>query len=105
MIVVVGRVKTDAHKREELVAVGQRVAVASRAEPGCISYRLYEDTETENDFVFVEEWESDEALKLHFATPHIRDFMKAVPATLVAPPDVRFHTIAKSMDIAEVASG
>ncbi len=105
MIVVVGRVRSDADKRAELVRVGQAVAKASRAESGCISYRLYEDTEIENDFVFVEEWESSEALQLHFATPHVRDFMQAIAATIVAPPDVKFHTIESSMDLADVGGG
>jgi quinol monooxygenase YgiN len=105
MIVVVGRVRTDAAKREALVLVGQAVAAASRTEAGCISYRLYEDTEVENEFVFVEEWDSDEALKLHFTTPHISEFLQAIPATIVAPPDVKFHTIASSLDLAEVTRG
>jgi quinol monooxygenase YgiN len=37
MVVVVGRVQTDADKREALIRVGQAVAAASRQEPGCIS--------------------------------------------------------------------
>jgi len=105
MIVVVGRVKTDAEKREQLIAIGQAVAAASRAEAGCVSYRLYEDTEIENEFVFVEEWEDDAALKRHFATAHISDFMRAIPAAIVEPPDVKFHTIASSMDLADVSGG
>jgi quinol monooxygenase YgiN len=105
MILVVGRVKTDADRREALVRVGQAVAAASRAEAGCISYRLYEDTEINNEFVFVEEWESGEALQRHFTTPHVGAFMQAIPATIVAPPDVKFHTIASSMDLAEVSGG
>jgi quinol monooxygenase YgiN len=105
MIVVVGRVISDAEKREELIRVGQTVAAASRREAGCISYRLYEDTEVEDEFVFVEEWESDAALKEHFTTPHIADFMGAIPATLVSPPDVKFHTIASSIDLSQVAAG
>jgi quinol monooxygenase YgiN len=105
MVVVVGRVKTDADKREALIRVGQTVAAASRQEPGCISYRLYEDTEIENEFVFVEEWESSEALQQHFATTHVGEFMEAITATLVAPPDVKFHTIASSMDLSEVTGG
>jgi quinol monooxygenase YgiN len=105
MIVVVGRVRSDADKREALMRVGQAVAAASRAEAGCISYRLYEDTEVDNEFVFVEEWDSDEALKRHFATAHVREFLQAIPATIVAPPDVKFHTIASSLDLAEVTGG
>ena len=104
MIVVVGRVRTDADKRAELVRVGQAVAAASRAEAGCISYRLYEDTEVENEFVFVEEWDSSEALQQHFATTHVGEFMRAIPATIVGPPDVKFHTIASSMDLADVTT-
>jgi quinol monooxygenase YgiN len=105
MIVVVGRVKTDKEKRDSLIRVGHSVAAASREETGCISYRVYEDTELENEFVFVEEWESSEALQRHFSTAHVGEFMRAIPATNVAPPDVKFHTIAGTMDLAEVSAG
>jgi quinol monooxygenase YgiN len=105
MIVVVGRVSSDADKREELIRVGQTVAAASVEEPGCVSYRLYEDVGTPNEFVFVEEWESQEALQAHFATPHVRDFMRAIQATLVGSPDVKFHTIESSLDLADVPAG
>jgi quinol monooxygenase YgiN len=105
MIVVVGRVQTDAEKRDALVDVGQTVAAASRQEAECISYRLYEDTERPNEFVFVEEWEDSEALQQHFASSHVREFMQAIPATVTAPPDVKFHTIASTMDLADVSAG
>ncbi len=104
MIVVVGRVRTDAARREALIRVGQTVAAASRQEAGCISYRVYEDTELENDFVFVEEWDSDDALQRHFATPHIAEFMQAVPEAIMEPPDVKFHTIAQTVDLADVST-
>ncbi len=104
MIVVVGRIQTDAEKRAELIRVGHAVASASRAEAGCLSYRLYQDTESTTDFVFVEEWESEETLQSHFATAHIAEFMKAIPATITAPPDVKFHTVERSRDLAEVSS-
>ncbi len=105
MIVVVGRVSTDAGKRDELVRIGEKVAAASRAEPGCINYRLYEATDLDNQFVFVEEWESDDALKQHFATSHIAEFMQAIPGAITAPPDVKFHTISSSLDLADVSGG
>jgi quinol monooxygenase YgiN len=105
MIVVVGRVVTDADRRDELVRIGQTVARASREEAGCLSYRLYQDTELENEFVFVEEWESNDVLQRHFATSHVGEFMQAIQATLVAPPDVKFHTIASTMDLSDVTAG
>jgi quinol monooxygenase YgiN len=104
MIVVVGRVQTDADRRAALIGVGHAVAAASRQETGCISYRLYEDTERANEFVFVEEWESSDALQQHFATEHVDAFMRAITATLMGPPDVKFHTIASTMDLADVST-
>ena len=102
MIVVVGRVVTDAGKRDELIRIGQTIARSSRDEDGCLSYRVYEDTEREHEFVFVEEWASEEALRRHFATEHVAEFMGAVLGALTAPPDVKFHTIASSLDLADV---
>ncbi len=105
MIVVVGRVQTDATKREALVRLGEAVASASRRETGCINYHLYEETERENHFVFIEEWESQAALEQHFATSHVNQFMRGIPATIVAPPEVKFHTIASTRDLADVGAG
>jgi quinol monooxygenase YgiN len=105
MIVVVGKVKTDAERRDELVRVALENVRASREDEGCLGYRFFQDTEDENAFVFVEEWESQEALEAHFRTPHIAKFMAAFPATLAEPPDVKFHTVASTVDIAQVAGG
>jgi len=104
MIVVVGRVKTDTEKREALIQIAQKVAAASRAEAGCISYRIYEDTESAHEFVFVEEWESEEALQTHFRTGHIAEFMGSILSAIVGAPDVRFHTIASTRDLADVGA-
>ena len=102
MIVVVGRVRTDADRRADLLRIGQAIARASRREDGCLGYRMYEDSEAENEFVFVEEWESQEALQRHFGMPHVAEFMQAIPAAIVGPPDVRFHTVASTVDLADL---
>jgi quinol monooxygenase YgiN len=104
MIVVVGRVVSDAARRDQLVHVGQAVARASREEDGCISYRVYQDSERENEFVFVEEWENQEALDRHFRTAHVAEFMRDIMPTLAVPPDVKFHTVASTVDLAAVSA-
>jgi quinol monooxygenase YgiN len=105
MIVVVGRVSTDDDKRAALIRAGQAVARSSRAEAGCLNYGLYADTENEHEFVFVEEWETEEALQRHFTTPQIAEFMQAITPTIVAPPEVSFHTIHSSRDLSDVSRG
>jgi quinol monooxygenase YgiN len=104
MIVVVGRVQTDDAHRDELIRIGQAVAQASRQEAGCIHYGVFEDTERRNEFVFVEEWQDEEALQEHFRTPHITTFMSSILGAVTAPPAVGFHTIERSRDLSDVAA-
>jgi quinol monooxygenase YgiN len=103
MIVVVGKVWTDAQQRAELVRVGEAVATASREEAGCLDYRVYQRTDDENAFVFVEEWESREALDAHFATAHVATFMRDLAPLMTAPPDVKFHDVSGSRTLADVS--
>jgi quinol monooxygenase YgiN len=105
MIVVVGRVRTDVDRRAELLRIGQTVAAFSRQEPGCISYQICQDTEDEDAFVFVEQWESEDALQAHFGTAHIAQFMAAIRGAIAGPPEVKFHTVASSRDLADIGAG
>ena len=41
MLVVIGRVKCDAEKREQLVALLQRMQDDSRREEGCLRYGFF----------------------------------------------------------------
>jgi quinol monooxygenase YgiN len=49
----------------------------SRKEPGCLSHAVHVDCENPLRLVFIEEWESREALLTHFAVPESRAFVKA----------------------------
>jgi quinol monooxygenase YgiN len=105
MIVVVGRVRTDDERRSELLRAGQALAAASREEEGCLGYRLYQDTEDPQAYVFVEEWQDDGALQRHFGTAHIAAFMAAVPQVVIGAPDVHFHDVSRSRDLTNVTAG
>jgi quinol monooxygenase YgiN len=103
VIVVVGRVRTDSSKREDLLRIATDVVQASRGDRGCIGYRFYREMEDEDAYLFIEEWESLEALREHFATPHIAAFMGAISGAIVGRPDVQFHEVARTMDLGNVA--
>jgi len=79
MIVVAGRVTVKAETREEAKQVALRMAEATRAETGCISYTFYSDLADPNAFFIFEEWESDDALRRHFETPHMAAFNQEIP--------------------------
>ncbi len=54
--------------------------------------------------MFVEEWADQAALERHFATEHIGVFMGSIPGTLLGAPEVKFHTVASSVDLADVSA-
>lgn len=47
---------------------------ASRAEPGCTSYTIYQMTDKPTEFVVVETWENEAYLKAHGQTDHYNHY-------------------------------
>ena len=54
---------------------------ASRAEEGCIAYTFTTDVLDPAILHIIEKWQDDEALKLHFSTPHMAAFQAAIAET------------------------
>lgn len=78
MIVVTGIATVAPESAEALKAAARKMAAASREEAGCHAYAFYEDLEVAGRFRVYEEWESAEALREHFATPHMKSFNAAI---------------------------
>ena len=74
-------------QEEALRAVLEAAIGPTRQEAGCLEYVLHEDMAQPGHFVFVEEWESAEALKAHGQTAHIAT-LRAGAAPLLAKPMV-----------------
>jgi quinol monooxygenase YgiN len=74
MPVIAGRIRIDAAKRDAATTAALEVMEATRREPGCISYTFSADLADDGLFHVFEEWESQEALDLHFRTPHMTRF-------------------------------
>lgn len=51
----------------------ERLTPQVRAEPGCHRYDTLTSTEEPGLFVILEEWESNDHLHSHLATPHMRE--------------------------------
>jgi quinol monooxygenase YgiN len=74
MIVISGRVRLLESEFESAVHAASAMAATSRDEPGCIDYRFAIDIEDEHVMQLLEQWESGEALDVHFATAHFAEF-------------------------------
>ena len=91
MILVTGSVRARADSFNEVLAHSFAHVARSRAEPGCISHNVHHDAEDALRLVFVERWDSMDALKTHFRVSDSRAFGKALAALAAEPPDMQLY--------------
>ena len=80
MLIVLAEARFDPAQTETVRTAARPMIEASRAEPGCGGYDYAFDL-LEPDLMRVRElWKDEQALKDHFATPHMAAFLKALRA-------------------------
>jgi len=85
---VIARFHALPGKASELGEVLQGLVEPTRAEAGCLSYRLLHSREDPARFAMVEEWTGEDALHRHFETEHIRAGRERFGDLLAEPLDV-----------------
>ncbi|WP_333804928.1 putative quinol monooxygenase [Sulfurospirillum sp.] len=55
-----------------------KLIVPTRKEVGCLEYFLLQNSEQEDVLIMIETWENEDALAIHFATPHLKQFAQAL---------------------------
>jgi quinol monooxygenase YgiN len=76
MIIVFATVTLKVGKNQEFIDFSKNLIENTRLEEGCIGYKLYNDCESHDLFVFVEKWEDEKALNDHMETPHFKNFVE-----------------------------
>ncbi len=71
MIYLIATLKLKPGSRDTVIEAAKPCIHATRQEPGCIRYDLNLNITDEEEMVFVEQWDTREALSRHFETPHI----------------------------------
>ena len=103
MVAVTLRLVAKPETRDELRRrVHENLFEPTRAEPGVIKYRFYQDTEDPNAFSFVEEWESWDALNEHFRSEHVGAFLAGLEDLIAEPPDSAFYEVARTRGLEAV---
>jgi quinol monooxygenase YgiN len=62
--------KADAYERRMLADI-----LLTRAEPGCLAFHIHRDRADANLFVIYEVWRDIGALREHFKTPYVQQFV------------------------------
>lgn len=93
MIVIAGTATIKADHWNEAVLQAQQMSTATEAETGCISYRIYVHPTERNTFFIFEEWETAEALALHFQTPHLHAFSAYLASVLTSNTNIKRYDV------------
>jgi len=93
-VTVVVRIKAkpgmEARVRQELL----NLLVPTRAERGCINFDMHQAPNDASLFLFHENWVSEDDLKRHFETPHIKGWIQRAEALLAEPMELtRWHKV------------
>ncbi|MGB1253969.1 MAG: putative quinol monooxygenase [Candidatus Promineifilaceae bacterium] len=99
MLIIAGKIKIQADKHDQAVAIALEMAAATQQEEGCIEYQFYEDLSEPNTFLIFERWESDEHLAAHFNTPHMVTFRKALPSLVAGRGNLYKYEVASHVKL------
>jgi quinol monooxygenase YgiN len=72
-------------EEERFLEAARKVIEPTRAEAGCIDYRLHRGADSPATFIFYENWQSRGDLESHLETPHIQGFVASIEPILEAP--------------------
>ena len=78
MLIVLAKATVSADTLDQARNAIAAMVAASRAEEGCIDYTFTTDVLDPTSLHIVEKWRDEEALKVHFATPHMAAFQAAI---------------------------
>jgi len=79
-------------KMGEALQILRSIVERTRAETGCVSCSVYQDTEAENQLVFAQEWRSEDDLQRHLRSADYQKVLLVMEMALTRP-EVRFDTI------------
>ncbi|MBR4447905.1 putative quinol monooxygenase [Methanobrevibacter sp.] len=88
MIIVNAILPVKEEKKEEVIKQAETLINASRTHEGNISYNLYRDV-LDDSLIFIEKWESQEALQAHMQTPEFIEFGESIKESVTAPLDIK----------------
>jgi quinol monooxygenase YgiN len=95
VIYVVAALMVKPERRAELIAGAGACVAETRKEAGNIAYDMHQSVTNPTKMVFVERWESHEAIAAHESSAHVKTFLGIVAKCLVARPKIEIITPAK----------
>ena len=89
--IVIAQISIKEAQRNNFLALAKEMIKISNAEKGCIMYRLLEDIEQDNQFLFYEEYSNQQAVDHHNSSSHFHDFLNNITNMLNAAPVINTY--------------
>ena len=99
MIVVLAQVESSIEAIESIRGALAEMEKASRAEAGCHEYTFSQEISDPTRIRIVELWESMDALRTHFATPHMATFRKTLAGSPPRSMEVKLHELGDQLEM------
>ena len=93
MIKVIAKMTIKEGMAGELMSSIQELVAETRKETGCIVYQLFQDTNNQKVFTFVEEWVNQEALDKHLNSKHFKDASSKLTGILEKDMEISVGTL------------
>jgi quinol monooxygenase YgiN len=98
VVIIFIKIKVRLVKRKELSQTLQSIAEQIRKEKGCLYAGFYQDVDSEEDFLVVEEWATQKDSDDHLQSDIFTVLMGA--GTLMRrPPEIVIHTVNRSIEL------
>ncbi|HZR81627.1 MAG TPA: putative quinol monooxygenase [Candidatus Binatia bacterium] len=97
MIIVSVEAVVDPGAVERVREALRAMEKASRAEEGCLTYAFSVDITDPSTVRISERWRSMDDLRIHFATPHMAEFQKAIAALSPTKLDIKAFEVAREV--------
>ena len=83
---IIAQLSIQESKTKDFYSLAQVMIKKSNAEKGCLTYKLMQNINLPNDYVFFEEYENIEAVNAHNSSAHFKTFLNAVTPLLNKEP-------------------
>lgn len=88
MLIVTAKVRMQSGKTEEFVEAVRVMKPKVMQDPGAIRYSLYRSADDPDQFLFYEEYESEEAFEYHLSTEHFKTLASTIDPLMAVPGEI-----------------
>ena len=86
-----------------MIEIFRAVIKLIQGRPGCLDCTIHEEDKNQLSIIYIEQWESQEALQQHIQSSIYYMILNAMELASETP-EIRFHEVSKTMGLELIAS-